>query len=378
MAPVAAMADGIPLDDAGFTTYIQQKLQLYSPAPVRVTAPFSVAIGADAGANLVFTFKSLHDDCVRDPASCPGKTHDYVQDIVRKFPAANSAPPLANTVPSDKDGFMAWLVAEGGKLLPTGAKLDADGMTLNVTRPGGRAVPLDMRGYYQLCQQSNFVCADPMRQSIARASVWLSVADTARLRVSLHIMASCSVVASVGNSLSCTVRPSPEPMSSFFRRAFANLEEVCFKQIGGDNVVPLLNADRKDAGLSIGDALDLCDKDTHEALGPLPADGAGVINGPYAASRALYPADWASLAQANGGHLIIAVPSRDMLLYAKGDDEAAIAALGARAMAVFASSPLGISSDVYRWNGDGWSLATDRSTMPSGPLQSTDVMPQVH
>ena len=39
---------------------------------------------------------------------------------------------------------------------------------------------------------------------------------------------------------------------------------------------------------------------------------------------------------------------------------------------------LGISSDVYRWNGDGWSLATDHSTMTGGPIESTDVMPHVH
>ncbi len=380
LTPAASRADGIPLDDAGFTSYIQQKLQLYSPAPVRVTGPFAVAIGPETGANLVYTFKPLHDDCIAAPAQCPQKTHDYVQDIVRRFPSANSGPPPADILPSDKPAFMERLAAELGRLLP-GDTVEADGMTLNVTRPGGHAIAFDQRGYYKLCADASFNCRVPMLQSLARTAAWLAAPEPARLKSSLHIMASCTVIASVGNSVSCTVRPSPEPMAPIFRHAFANLEEVCFKAADG-GIVPLTNADRRDLDLSIGAALDLCGKSTRDVLGalhlpPPAADGIGTLAEPYATSRALFPADWTGLAQDAGDHLLIAVPSRDTLLYMKGDGPAEIAALGARAQAAFAG-PLAISSDVYRWNGDGWSLATAGSTMTGGPIVPTDLMPHVH
>jgi hypothetical protein len=196
-------------------------------------------------------------------------------------------------------------------------------------------------------------------------------------------MSTCSVVASVGNSASCTIRPSPEPMAPFFRKAFANLEEVCFKTGADGSTVPVTNADRRDLDMSINQALDLCGRSTHAALPPVAmpaanAGGTGALMAPYAASRVLFPDDWKMLAQQSGGHLIVAVPARDVLFYMNADSEADIAALGARAQEAFQSSPLGISIDVYRWNGDGWSLATERSAMSSGPLDSRDLMPHVH
>ncbi|HEY4941577.1 MAG TPA: hypothetical protein VII56_09115 [Rhizomicrobium sp.] len=363
LLPAAALADGIPLDDAGFTAYIQQKLQLYSPAPVRVTAPFALAIGPEVGANLVFEFKPLHDACVADPPQCPGKTHDYVQGVVSRFPSANNGPAPAEMLPQDAAAFMAWIVDKAINLLP-GDRVDVDGLTLNVTRPGGRVVHLDQSAYYRLCAESNFNCKVAMLQSLGRTAAWLAVADPARLRSSLRLAANCANAVPHGTSGACPVKP--EPMAPISRRAFANLEEVCHKPVPGGGVVLMLNADRADLNLSVDAAFDLCDARTRDALPPLPAapppaDGIVAIVGPYAASRALFGADGSGFAV--GGHLLIAVPSRDLLLFIRSDSPADIAALGARAKAAYDGAPSAISSDVYRWTGKGWALATPASTM---------------
>ena len=360
LIPAASFADGIPLDDAGFTAYIQQKVQLYSPAPVRVTGAFAIAIGPEVGANLVYAFKPLHDGCVADPAQCPRLTHDYIQDIVRRFPSANSGPPAGDILPSDKPAFMTRVAAELGRLLP-GDAVEADGMMLNVTRPGGHAIGFDQSGYYRLCAEASFNCRVPLLQSLARTAAWLAAPEPARLRSALHAMPDCSVSASGELSRGCAAQPSREPMAPVFRHAFANLEEVCFKAAGSGDV-PLTNADRSDLGLDAGAALDLCGKSTRAALGvlhlpPPAADGIGTLDEPYAASRALFTADWTALAQGSGGHLIIALPSRDTLLYMKGDGPAGIAALAARARDASAG-PLALGADVYRWNGGGWSLVS--------------------
>jgi hypothetical protein len=358
LVPAASFADGIPLDEAGFTAYIQQKVQLYSPAPVRATGPFAIAIGPEVGANLVYTFKPLHDACVAAPAQCPRLTHDYIQDIVRRFPSANSGPPAGDILPSDKPAFMTRVAAELGRLLP-GDTVEAAEMTLNVTRPGGHAIAFDQRGYYLLCAEANFNCRVPLLQSLARTAAWLATPDPARLRSALHAMPGCTVSASGELSQGCAAQPPNEPMAPVFRHAFGTLEEVCFKTADSGDM-PLTNADRRDLGLDIGAALDLCGKGTRGVplhLPPPAADGIGTLSEAYASARALFTADWAAPAQESGGHLLITLPTRDTLLYMKGDGPAEIAALGARAQAASAG-PLALSTDVYRWNGAGWSLVT--------------------
>jgi hypothetical protein len=345
-----ALAGDVPLGDADFIAYIQHKLQLYTPAPVRVTGPFSIAIGAPGGANLVFEFKTLHDDCMSAPAQCDLKTHETLQGIVSTFPSASSADDTGEAVPGGKAEFMAYVAAQLQRLVPADA-VAIDGLTLEVTRPGGTAIAFDQRSYYQRCQDVGFLCASAMRQVLERTAAWLTPPEPGRLRVSLHPAADCG-------ASGCA--PSRDAMATFARPAFADLEEVCFKQLD-DGATPMTNADRADAGLGIDAALDLCEKATHVLLGPLAAKSSApgdivAVAGPYAASRALFPADWAALAGRSGGHLLIAVPSRDLLLYMTGDSPADVAALAAGARAANTGA-LGIGANVYRWNGHGWSLA---------------------
>ena len=349
LCAAAARAEGIPLGNADFAAYLQQKVQLYSPQPVRVIPPFTLAIGEPGTVNLVYDFKALHDDCVAAPAGCAQKAHDFVQGIVARFPAAADLPPPPPSVPADKHAFMTYLAAALGKLMP-GARIDVDDMTLNVVRAGGRGVPFDESTYYTLCREADFRCDTALAQALQRTADWLALPDPARLRISLHVMANCDA--------QCEVTPSREMLAPFFRKAFANLEELCFKPVANDNMVPLTSADRRDMGLGADEALDRCEKSTQDALDPAKfvapgSGGIGQIEGLYAASRALFAAQFAALA--DGGPLLIAVPQRDLLLYVKGDGAAQQTALRARAQAA-ATGGLAIGPDIYRWTGTGWSL----------------------
>ena len=106
-------------------------------------------------------------------------------------------------------------------------------------------------------------------------------------------------------------------------------------------------------------------------------DGVGRIDAPWAASYALFPEDWSSFAAASGGRFLVAMPARDVLLYVKGDDEAAQRLLAAATLDAAEHSPNGISTDVYHWNGSGFTLGTETSTMNHGaPIVRND-MPYV-
>jgi hypothetical protein len=334
LAAPPALAGEAPLDEAAFTAYVRDKVQLYTPAKVRVIAPFSIAIGNPGEANLVFEFAGLHDDCLHDPAYCDARTHDYIQSIVARFAGASDTPDVGETVPAAKSGFMAFVAGELRQRLPRD-NVAADGMMLIVTRPGGKPIPFDQRGYYQLCQKMNFICASALRLSLGRTASWLAPPEI--LRVSLHPIADCA-------PQSCRSAPSPAPMAPVVRHAFANLEEVCFKQVG-EGVGPLTNADRDDLGLDGDAAMAQCERATPLApLAPPVAGQVTAVTAPYAASHVVVTRDWPA-------GTLAAVPARDILLYTTD----AQAELEAKAHAAFAAAgALAIAPGVYRWTGRTW------------------------
>jgi uncharacterized membrane protein len=84
LASHAAAAD-IPGDEAAFTSYIQTKLQLYSPQPVNLVGPLSLSVGAPTIAVGLPSLKPLHELCRASPAKCDGAVNDYVQNVTREY-----------------------------------------------------------------------------------------------------------------------------------------------------------------------------------------------------------------------------------------------------------------------------------------------------
>jgi hypothetical protein len=91
-----ARASDVPSDEAAFTSYIQTKLQLYSPQPVNLAGPLSLSVGATATAVSLPSLKPLHELCATSPAKCDGAVNDYVQNVTREF-LQNPARPSAWT-----------------------------------------------------------------------------------------------------------------------------------------------------------------------------------------------------------------------------------------------------------------------------------------
>lgn len=90
-----------PMDEAGFTAYIQQRLQLYAPAPVTVIGPLSLSFGAAPDVKPLPSLGPLHDACLKEPAKCEAAADACVQstvhDVLQK-PAAGASAPVATTL----------------------------------------------------------------------------------------------------------------------------------------------------------------------------------------------------------------------------------------------------------------------------------------
>ena len=89
---------------------------------------------------------------------------------------------------------------------------------------------------------------------------------------------------------------------------------------------------------------------------PAPRGQIGAINGAdaYTASRLLFPADWAPLAKAQGGVLIVAVPRPTMILYIGDDGAESVGALRSVARDTAQHAPDAIGDVLLRWTPDGW------------------------
>ena len=89
---VSALASDVPSDEAAFTAYVQNKLQLYSPSPIHSAGSLRLSIQTAGEAIDLPSLKPVHDLCLSSPAKCDGAVDDYVQsttrDILQKPTAA--------------------------------------------------------------------------------------------------------------------------------------------------------------------------------------------------------------------------------------------------------------------------------------------------
>jgi hypothetical protein len=293
-----AFAADIPLDHTGFTSYVAAKIQLYTPAKVQSDAPLTVAVDPADDSELRFDLRAVHESCVVAPGRCEDTLHDYVQEAAVAIARAaqqgsQPAPPKPALVPSDEDAFLRDFASHAMALSPDVSIVPDTGTTLIVTRKNGQPFRFNLKSLYQQCQHMAFACAPQVYDLAVRMAWYLPMPERSQLRAAPGFENDCSVIASVGVSITCRIRPLPGGMAAFFRRAFANLAVYCYKETP-HGVVVAINADHTDLGLSLDEAVDACSANTHAMLPPLAsklsdAPGVGRIEAPWAASYALSP-----------------------------------------------------------------------------------------
>ncbi len=77
---------------------------------------------------------------------------------------------------------------------------------------------------------------------------------------------------------------------------------------------------------------------------------------PYESSRLLMHGDWAELSAAWKGHLLVAAPAADRVLFTDGADPDAVDAIVAEAKADYKTAERAISPDVFEWHHGGWGV----------------------
>jgi uncharacterized protein YtpQ (UPF0354 family) len=89
----------------------------------------------------------------------------------------------------------------------------------------------------------------------------------------------------------------------------------------------------------------------------LPANGIGLLDsGFYESSRWLLHGEWEPLSKQYNGHLIVALPAPDLILYGDGSSAEKRAALATLVKRVTEKASRQLSTKLFRWTKTGWEV----------------------
>ncbi|MGE0830446.1 MAG: hypothetical protein AB7O04_13995 [Hyphomonadaceae bacterium] len=139
-----------------------------------------------------------------------------------------------------------------------------------------------------------------------------------------------------------------------------DLVSVCYRDLPRGRR-PISPRDLVTLQLDQTTALSMCKTNSNRSLAPLaslwnelPEQGIGVIrNGDDVTGYLSATENWQALAEQLGG-LIVAVPSIDALLYARGSNVIDADAIATLAREIHAQAAVPVSPQVFRWTDRGW------------------------
>jgi uncharacterized protein YtpQ (UPF0354 family) len=122
--------------------------------------------------------------------------------------------------------------------------------------------------------------------------------------------------------------------------------------------------DGRSLGLSTIEAFTLGFANVRKRLKPLmevakvvqPGQIGHISGDVYNSSRLALHESWAPLAKAQGGQLVVAVPTTDTVLYVGDNTMLGIKALRNLVNTVRARAPNPLSKELFRWTANGWEV----------------------
>ncbi len=264
----------------------------------------------------------------------------------------------AAAVPTDDGGLTTYAAAAITRALP-GAKVTVSGPLLLVVDLGSQSFVIRLDNVAGYCRRDAAACERSVQDFIAGMAATVNEAAApvqpgdlravvrgARYIEDLRRMASGVDVA----------MPIVRPLAG-------DLWLLCVAD-RPHGVKALTVGDIAKLHLSEDEAVALAERNLAAALRPLsavvhdlPPNGIGTINGDfYDSSRLLLHDDWAPLSLKMHGHLVVAVPANDVLVYGEGKDRIALDAIATLAVEAGRRSQRPLSASLLTWVPGGWTI----------------------
>ncbi len=261
-------------------------------------------------------------------------------------------------IPKDADKFTRFMAGRFTDALP-GAKVTITApLRLEVIMPNGpHGVFLD--NIWSACERDRRRCRATVDEFLVNMpGVMKEGAEpvrTADVRVIVRTIAYVTEMQRVADG-------KPE-RAGVARLVVGDLWMVCVAD-SPHGIRVLQHADLTKLGLSDEEAIALGLKNVAATLPPLESDthvlkpyGLKFAAGDfYESSRMLLHDSWAEMSKAMGGHLVVAVPNNDFLIYGNGGGNGDRVVLSTFARTVVEKAPKPISSSLFQWTPTGWEL----------------------
>ena len=238
-----------------------------------------------------------------------------------------------------------------------------DPLTLKISKDGKETVQINLDRIAKYCAAEPTDCDRVVADFIAKSR---DMADVANLPTT-------------GAQLRAVVRPqpyvaemarlmagAPKPTRPVSRPLAGDLVELCFFDMP-TTMRPANAVELSALGLDAPAALALCEKNVAAQLSPIDPDAGekigdiGVIDGDvYVSSYVLLHDRWAALAGRYGGHLLVAIPSSNEILYAPDRGPDSVSALRSATHFAATHAERMISETVLRWTPAGWDVVQDQ------------------
>jgi hypothetical protein len=233
-----------------------------------------------------------------------------------------------------------------------------DPLTIKVGPHGVSAFQLNLDRLNSVCAADPDHCGPVLEDFVSKAAQFVTTRLTAPSREQLRaVLRPVEFVDQIKQRLD-----GHEPVAVPF---VGGLAIVCY--IDTPTVMGVAtDSTIKSLGFTTTDeAIALCKRNVKAALPPLqsqlkkiPDRSFGTLtDDPYQSSRLIFHDDWAPVAAEFGGHLIVAVPASDVVVYGKEQDEVADRAMATVAKKMFEQAHHPVSTKVFRWTPAGWAIA---------------------
>ena len=259
----------------------------------------------------------------------------------------------AQSVPLDDPGFTDAITEQFRSALPDEHVVVVAPQRLAI---GNSGAVVNLARLWQACHAAPASCDAQSTAFVAGSTkAWQAMnkpPERAQVRIALRSAATAQayLAQSRGTGLNLQVQPFADGLVSA-----VVIDSPAALRWASSHDLEALKLDA--AGL-----LELARANTHAAMQPLvsvappaPKGKIGAIDGgdAYTASRLLFPADWAPLAKAQGGVLIVAAPNPTTILYLGDDSADSVAALRTFARER-AQGRDAIGDTLLRWTPEGW------------------------
>ena len=273
--------------------------------------------------------------------------------------SAESGDPTSTTgsIPTDPSEFTVYVANIFRKLLPDASFTVLGPLTIEVEPPFASPLQSNLDRIYDFFRRNPADCRSTVADFVVKAAAYLQDSEIPPARPLLRAVVRNSAYM---DSLRQTIGSAADKQP-IAQRFLGDLWLVCY--FDAPTTMRLANrADTKLLGLSPKEAIALATKNIAAALPPLSATARrlsageiGMIHGdPYESSLILLHDAWRPLAQEFGGHLIVAVPAPDVVLYGSGADPDAIRRMTEAAQQAFSKSERPLATTVFRWTPSGW------------------------